>query len=265
VLRLTAGLAVTLILSPLIGFSASPAMDPSEQILNFANTWTRSSAIITVKVWCRPSPNPHATCSEQTFSPRGLLYFSRWPDKLTPVPAFTITALETTLQLSARRSGSGGTRSGPFSRTIEHGNSSPRAGTNGWSLPILMRILEVRWEFYSASYACLPKGGFFKLQTPSNNTLCRQGLCSNPDNMGIVSKLQVLCASPGLAYRLRNPRSSVLDRDSSRHFPRQQLAYIFPVRANNSFNPAVAGYGPAVLQRTTSRLLKLVSPAVFNL
>ncbi len=104
----------------------------------------------------------------------------------------------------------------------------------------------VRWEFYPPATP-VAKGGFSNYN-PVNNTLVVSGYGSNPDNQGIATHYKYFAPRLGLAYRLKE--STVFRAGfgiSYTPFPDNSYAYNFPVRANNSFNPAVAGYGPAVL------------------
>src|SRR6202044_182406 len=103
----------------------------------------------------------------------------------------------------------------------------------------------LRWEFYPPATPAFAGG--FSNYNPSNNTLVIAGVGGNSSNLGMTTRYKYFAPRLGLAYRVTN--STVVRAGfgmSYTPFPDNSYAYNYPVRANNSYQPAGAGYGPAV-------------------
>ncbi|MEO7145820.1 MAG: TonB-dependent receptor [Bryobacteraceae bacterium] len=116
-----------------------------------------------------------------------------------------------------------------------------------WAVtPKLTVDLGVRWEFYPPA---TPRfAGGFSNYDPSTNSLVVAGIGNNPKNLGMATHYKNFAPRVGVAYRLT--ASTVLRGGfgvSYTPFPDNTYAYNFPINQNNTFNPVVAGYGPALL------------------
>src|SRR5262249_41021192 len=102
-----------------------------------------------------------------------------------------------------------------------------------------------RWEFYpppTPSHA----GGFSNYDY-DHNTLVIAGVGNNPSNLGMQTRYKFFAPRLGVAYQVH--RLTVIRSGfgiSFTPFPDNTYAYNFPVRANNSYQPAVNSYFPAV-------------------
>jgi len=233
--------------SPLIGYSASLPWIRSETNIDFANTWTKILGNHTVKFGADLRRVRDALLQEQTFSPRGLYTFSDGQTALNTgagesKTSFTNDFASFLLDVPSQAGRDLATffpnyRAWQFFTFVQ----------DKWVVtPKFSADLGIRWEFYPPATP-VAKGGFSNYD-PTNNTLVVSGYGSNPDNLGITTHYKYFAPRLGLAYRLRE--STVIRAGfgiSYTPFPDNSYAYNFPVRANNSFNPAVATYGPAAL------------------
>ena len=111
--------------------------------------------------------------------------------------------------------------------------------------PKLTLDLGVRWEFYPPA---TPKiAGGFSNYDPSTNTLVLAGVGGNPSNLGLKTRYSYFAPRTGFAFRATD--NTVIRGGfgiSYTPFPDNSYAYNYPVRSNNSYQPAYT-YGPAVL------------------
>jgi hypothetical protein len=242
--------------NPLIGFSASLPWIRSETNIDFANTWTKIIGNHTVKFGADLRRVRDALLQEQTFSPRGLYTFN---DGQTALNCTAVVATQCPKVGSSPTSFTNDFASflldvpGQAGRDLATFFPNYRAwqffafAQDKWVVtPKLSADIGVRWEFYPPATP-VAQGGFSNYN-PENNTLVVTGIGGNPEDMGITTHYKYFAPRLGLAYRLKE--STVLRIGfgiSYTPFPDNSYAYNFPVRANNSFNPAVASYGPAVL------------------
>src|SRR4029077_12518247 len=111
--------------------------------------------------------------------------------------------------------------------------------------PKLSADIGLRWEFYPPATPAA-QGGFSNYN-PNNNTLVVSGIGGNPNDLGIATHYKYFAPRLGLAYRLKE--STVFRAGfgiSYTPFPDNTYAYNFPVRANNSYQPAINSFFPAV-------------------
>jgi outer membrane receptor protein involved in Fe transport len=112
--------------------------------------------------------------------------------------------------------------------------------------PKLTVDLGVRWEYYPPG---APRfSGAFSNYNPSTNSLVLAGVGNNPKDLGMRTSYKNFAPRVGLAYRLTG--STVVRGAfgvSFTPFPDNTYAYNFPVNQNNTFNPVVGGFGPALL------------------
>lgn len=242
--------------NPLIGYSASLPWIRSETNIDFANTWTKILGNHTVKFGADLRRIRDALLQEQTFSPRGLYTFN---DGQTALKCTAVVLPQCPKVGPSPTSFTNDFASFLFDVPGQAGRDLATFFPNyrAWQFfsfvqdkwlvtPKFSADLGVRWEFYPPATPAA-KGGFSNYN-PANNTLVVSGIGGNPDNLGIVTHYKYFAPRLGLAYRLRE--STVFRAGfgiSYTPFPDNSYAYNFPVRANNSFDPAVATYGPAAL------------------
>jgi len=242
--------------NPLIGFSASLPWIRSETNIDFANTWTKILGNHTVKFGVDFRRIRDALLQEQTFSPRGLYTFNdgQTAVKCTAVvlpqcpkigsspTSFTNNFASFLLDVPAQA----GRDLATFFPNYRASQFFAFAQDKWVVTPKLSADIGIRWEFYPPATPAA-QGGFSNYN-PANNTLVVSGIGGNPNDLGITTHYKYFAPRLGLAYRLRE--STVIRAGfgiSYTPFPDNSYAYNFPVRANNSFNPAVASFGPAVL------------------
>jgi Carboxypeptidase regulatory-like domain/TonB dependent receptor len=239
--------------NPLIGFSASLPWIRSETNIDFANTWTKILGNHTVKFGADFRRIRDALLQEQTFSPRGLYTFNDGQTALKTVNP--VTGASTTSSTSFTNDfasflldvpGQAGRDLATFFPNYRASQFFAFAQDKWLVSPKLSADIGVRWEFYPPATPAA-KGGFSNYN-PTNNTLVVSGIGGNPDDMGIATHYKYFAPRVGLAYRLKE--STVFRAGfgiSYTPFPDNSYAYNFPVRANNSFSPAVGTFDPAVL------------------
>jgi hypothetical protein len=107
--------------------------------------------------------------------------------------------------------------------------------------------LGLRWEFYPP--ATPAHSGGFSNYDPVNNNLVLAGLGGNPLNLGMKTHYTYFAPRTGVSYRLK--KDTVVRAGfgiSYAPFPDNTYAYNYPIRANNSYQPAgSSAFTPAVL------------------
>ncbi len=107
----------------------------------------------------------------------------------------------------------------------------------------------MRWDFYPPATPRIAGG--FSNYNPANDTLVLAGLGSNPSNLGMETKYNYFAPRTGFSYRISD--STVVRGGfgiSYIPFTDNTYAYNYPIRANNSYQPAGgSAYTPAVLAR----------------
>jgi hypothetical protein len=233
--------------NPLIGFSASLPWIRSETNIDFANNWIKILGNHTVKFGVDLRRIRDALLQEQTFSPRGLYTFNDGQTALNTGSGASKTSFTNNFaSFLLDVPGQAGRDLATFFPNYRATQFFAFAQDKWLVTPKLSADIGVRWEFYPPATPAA-KGGFSNYN-PANNTLVVSGIGGNPDNLGITTHYKYFVPRLGLAYRLKE--STVFRAGfgiSYTPFPDNSYAYNFPVRANNSFNPAVASYGPAVL------------------
>jgi hypothetical protein len=245
--------------NPLIGYSASLPWIRSETNIDFANTWTKILGNHTVKFGVDLRRVRDALLQEQTFSPRGLYTFNDGQTARNCAAGDVNPGCPSTGAGASKTSFTNDFASflldvpGQAGRDLATFFPNYRATQffafvqDKWMVtPKLSADIGIRWEFYPPATPAA-QGGFSNYN-PNNNTLVVSGIGSNPNDLGIATHYKYFAPRLGLAYRLKE--STVFRAGfgiSYTPFPDNSYAYNFPVRANNSFNPAVASFGPAVL------------------
>ncbi len=105
----------------------------------------------------------------------------------------------------------------------------------------------IRWEFYPPATPRIAGG--FSNYLPTNNTLVLAGLASNPSNLGVQTKYDYFAPRLGASYRVNDGTVVRLGFGMSYiPFTDNTYAYNYPIRANNSYQPAGgSAFTPAVL------------------
>jgi len=259
--------------NPLIGYSASLPWIRSETNIDFANTWTKILGNHTIKFGADLRRVRDALLQEQTFSPRGLYTFS---DGQTAVKCTAVLLPQCPKVGSSPTSFTNDFASFLLDVPSQAGRDLATFFPNyrAWQFfsfvedkwlvtPKLSADIGLRWEFYPPATPAA-QGGFSNYN-PTNNTLVVSGIGGNPNNLGITTHYKYFAPRLGLAYRLKE--STVFRVGfgiSYTPFPDNSYAYNFPVRANNSFNPAVASYGPAVLPNGQTATFETGFPALIQ-
>ena len=229
--------------SPIVGYSPSMPWIRAETNIDVVNNWTKIIGNHTIKFGADLRRIRDDLLQEQTFSPRGLFSFA---DGQTSIPGaktsfandFASFLLDLPNQVG---------RDLPVYFPAYRAWEFFSYVQDRWAVtPKLTIDAGLRWEFYPPATPHFAGG--FSNYDPSNNTLVLAGLGNNPLNLGLQTNYADFAPRLGLAYRLTN--STVIRAGfgiSYTPFPDNNYAYNFPVKQNNSFNPQVAGFGPALL------------------
>src|SRR5215469_13370502 len=233
--------------NPLIGFSASLPWIRSETNIDFANTWTKILGNHTFKFGGDLRRIRDALLQEQTFSPRGIYTFNDGQTALNTGTGQSKTSFTNDFaSFLLDVPGQAGRDLATFFPNYRAWQFFTFVQDKWVATPKFSVDMGLRWEFYPPATPAA-KGGFSNYD-PTTNTLRVSGYGNIPNNLGINTHYKYFAPRLGLAYRLRE--STVFRAGfgiSYTPFPDNSYAYNFPVRANNSFNPAVAGFGPAEL------------------
>jgi hypothetical protein len=233
--------------NPLLGFSASLPWDRAEANIDIADTLTKIVGNHTIKFGGDLRRVRDGLLQEQTYSPRGVYTFSDGQTALNTAGKSSATSyynnFASFLLDVPNQAG----------RDLDTYFPSYRAwqlfafAQDKWTVtPKLTLDLGLRWEYYPS--ATPEHSGGFSNYDPTTNSLHIAGIGDVPKDLGIKSHYKYFAPRFGAAYR-------VSDRTVFRAgfgisytpFPDNNYAYNYPVRANNVYNPAVAAYGPAVL------------------
>ncbi|MGH9663907.1 MAG: TonB-dependent receptor domain-containing protein, partial [Bryobacteraceae bacterium] len=229
--------------SPVVGYSINLPWIRSEANIDVVNSWTKTFGRHTLKWGGDLRRIRDDLLAMITYGPRGTFSFS---DGQTSVPG-------------AKTSFSNDFASFLLDVPNQVGRDLPTyfPAYRAWQLftfaqdkwaatPKLTVDLGVRWEYYPAG---TPRfSGGFSNYDPSTNSLVIAGVGNNPKDLGLRTSFKNFAPRVGLAYRLTG--STVIRSGfgvSYAPFPDNTYAYNFPVNQNNTFNPVVAGYGPALL------------------
>lgn len=229
--------------NPLIGYSASVPWVRAEANIDTVNTWTKIVGNHTFKWGVDLRRVRDDLLQDQTFSPRGVYTFSAnqtaIPGEKTGIGNDLASFL---LDVPSQAGRDLNTYFPAYRQWWFFGY-----GGDKWVVtPKLTLDLGLRWDFYPPA---TPKfDGGFSNYDPATNSLVIAGVGGNPSNLGMKTRYRYFAPRVGLAYRVTD--STVVRAGfgmSYTPFPDNTYAYNYPVRANNAYNPAGAGFGPAVL------------------
>ena len=230
---------------PTIGYSASVPWIRAESNIDFVNNWTDVQGNHTFK-WGVDVRRIHDDLlQDQTFSPRGAYTFNDVQTSDANSPGTTVANNIASFLLD-QPSQVGRDLNTFFPRYRQWWVFS--FVSDKWQATSKLTLdLGVRWDIYPP--ATPKESGGFSNYDPVNNQLVLAGVGGNPSNMGMKTQYQYFAPRTGFAYRIRN--STVIRGGfgiSYTPFPDNTYAYNYPVRANNSYQPAgSSGFTPAVL------------------
>ena len=232
--------------SPLIGYSPSVPWIRAEANIDLVNNWTKILGNHTIKFGADVRRVRDDLLQDQTYSPRGV---------------FTFADLQTS-QSGAKTNIANDVASFLFDQPSQTGrdlNTFFPAYRQWWifafasdkwqATPRLTVDLGLRWEFYPP--ATPRHSGGFSNYDPTTNSLVLAGLGGNPSNLGMKTQYRYFAPRTGLSYRASN--NTVIRGGfgiSYTPFPDNTYAYDYPIRANNSYQPAggnTSSFTPAVL------------------
>ena len=230
--------------SPLIGYSASVPWIRAESNIDLVNNWTKVKGNHTIKWGADLRRVRDDLLQDQTFSPRGAFTFSA---NQTSSTGGSTNAINDIASFLLDQPSQTGRDLNTFFPCYRQWWFFAFAADKWQATPKLTVDLGVRWEFYPPATPRIAGG--FSNYNPLNNTLVLAGLSSNPSNLGLNTDYKYFAPRTGFSYRLSD--DTVLRGGlgiSYTPFTDNTYAYNYPIRANNSYQPAGSSpYTPAVL------------------
>lgn len=229
--------------NPMIGYSASVPWIRGEANIDFVNNWTKVIRNHTVKAGVDLRRVRDDLLQDQTFSPRGAFTFSEAQTsdargKTNIANDIASFLLDVPSQV--------GRDVNTFFPAYRQWWFFAFASDKWQVTPKLTVDLGVRWEFYPPATPKIPGG--FSNYDPVNNNLILAGIGSNPSDMGIQTRYRYFAPRTGFSYRATD--NTVIRGGfgiSYTPYPDNNYAYNYPVRSNNSYQPAGSAFSPAVL------------------
>jgi hypothetical protein len=244
--------------TPLVGYSASLPWDRAEANIDFVNSWTKMFRNHQFKWGVDIRRVRDDLLQDQTFSPRGVIFFSAAQTTL-------VTCANSGPPATGCSTKSNGLANNMASFLLDVPSQEARDvntyfpafrewqvfgyGADNWrASPNLTLNLGLRWEYYAPPTPAFP-GGFSNYDT-NKNELVIAGVGGNPLNMGLQAHYKYFSPRLGVAYRL-TPKTVIRSGFGISYtpFPDNNWAYNFPVRSNNQYvAPSGAdNFGPAKL------------------
>ena len=229
---------------PLIGYSASVPWIRAESNIDMVNNWTKVKGNHTIKWGVDLRRVRDDLLQDQTFSPRGAFTFSANQTSSTGGTTNAVNDIASFLLDQPSQTGRDLNTFFPCYRQWWFF----AFGADKWqATPKLTVDLGIRWEFYPPATPRIAGG--FSNYNPTNNTIVLAGLGSNPSNLGMVTKYDYFAPRTGFSYRVSD--ATVVRGGfgiSYIPFTDNTYAYNYPIRANNSYQPAGgSAFTPAVL------------------
>jgi hypothetical protein len=229
--------------NPLIGYSASVPWIRAESNIDAVNTWTRIIGNHTIKWGVDVRRVRDDLLQDQTFSPRGAFTFNDLQTSTTGAKTNIANFMGSFLLDQPSQTGRDLNTFFPCYRQWWF---FAFAGDKWQATPKLTLDYGLRWEFYPPATPRIDGG--FSNYDPSNNTLVLAGLGGNPSNLGIETQYKYFAPRTGLSYRAHDATVIRMGFGMSYiPFTDNTYAYNFPIRANNSYQPAGSSFTPAVL------------------
>ncbi len=249
----------------LIGYSASEPWIRGESNIDFVNNWTKVIRNHTLKFGVDLRRVRDDLLQDQTFSPRGAFTFSDVQTSsvvcATPgaasCPAATTNIANDVASFLFDLPSQTGRDLNTFFPAYRQWWFFAFASDKWQATSKLTVDLGLRWEFYPPATPRIAGG--FSNYDPVNNNIVLAGLGTNPCNLGMKTQYKYFAPRTGFSYRVTD--QTVVRGGfgiSYTPFPDNTYAYNYPIRANNSYQPAGASpYTPAVLSDG-------VTPATFQ-
>ncbi len=230
--------------NPLMGYSASEPWIRAEANIDFVNNWTKIVRNHTFKFGADLRRVRDDLLQDQTFSPRGAFTFS---DVQTSQAGAKTNIANDIASFLLDQPSQVGRDLNTFFPAYRQWWFFAFAGDKWQATPKMTVDLGLRWEFYPP--ATPARSGGFSNYDPVNNNLVLAGLGGNPSNLGMKTHYTYFAPRTGVSYRLK--KDTVVRAGfgiSYAPFPDNTYAYDYPIRANNSYQPAGgSAFTPAVL------------------
>lgn len=229
--------------NPLIGYSASVPWIRAESNIDVVNTWTRIIGNHTIKWGGDLRRVRDDLLQDQTFSPRGAFTFNDLQTSTTGAKTNIANFMGSFLLDQPSQTGRDLNTFFPCYRQwwfFAYG------GDKWQATPKLTVDYGLRWDFYPPATPRVAGG--FSNYNPVNNTLVLAGLGNNPSNLGMETQYKYFAPRTGLSYRVTEGTVVRVGFGMSYiPFTDNTYAYNYPIRANNSYQPAGSTFTPAVL------------------
>jgi Carboxypeptidase regulatory-like domain len=230
--------------NPIIGYSASLPWIRAESNIDVVNTWTRIVGNHTFKWGIDLRRVRDDLLQDQTFSPRGAFTFN---DLQTSQSGAKTNIANYMASFLLDQPSQTGRDLNTFFPCYRQWWFFAYGGDKWQATPKMTVDYGMRWEFYPPATPRIAGG--FSNYIPTNNTLVQAGLGSNPSNLGMQTQYKYFAPRTGISYRISDATVVRLGFGMSYiPFTDNTYAYNYPVRANNSYQPAGgSAYTPAVL------------------
>ena len=242
--------------SPLFGYSASLPWDRAEANIDIVNTWTKLLHNHSIKFGVDMRRVRDDLLQDQTYSPRGIMYFGTGQTARQNVNA-TTGALSNS-STSVANDVASFLLDVPYQESRDVNTYFPALRQtqifsyigDTWQVNGRLTVsLGLRWEIYKSPTPHFPGG--FSNYDPATNNLMIAGVGNVPMNEGFNTRYNYLSPRFGIAYRLTD--KTVIRAgygQSYTSFPDNTWMYNYPVRSNNSYgqpNGSTDTNGPVVL------------------
>ncbi len=228
--------------NPQFGYSASIPWIRAESNIDFVNNWSKVLKNHAIKFGGDFRRVRDDLLQDQTYSPRGAYTFG---ENQTSIPGASTNVANDVASFLLDVPSVAGRDLNTFFPAYRQ-NWIFGYVTDKWQVNQKLTLdLGVRWEFYPPATPKVSSG--FSNYDFGTNTLQLAGVGNVPANLGLQTRYGYFAPRTGLSYRASE--STVVRMGfgmSYLPFPDNTYAYNYPVRANNSFNPATT-YGPAVI------------------
>lgn len=230
--------------NPLIGYSASVPWIRAESNIDAVNTWTKITGNHTLKWGVDVRRVRDDLLQDQTFSPRGAFTFN---DLQTSTKGAKTNIANFMGSFLLDQPSQTGRDLNTFFPCYRQWWFFAFAGDKWQATPKLTIDYGLRWEFYPPATPRVDGG--FSNYNPANNTLVLAGIGGNPSNLGMETQYKYFAPRTGFSYRAHDATVIRMGFGMSYiPFTDNTYAYNFPIRANNSYQPAGGStFTPAVL------------------
>ncbi|HEY3837515.1 MAG TPA: carboxypeptidase regulatory-like domain-containing protein, partial [Bryobacteraceae bacterium] len=241
--------------SPLFGYSASLPWDRAEANIDAVNTWTKIIRNHSIKWGVDMRRVRDDLLQDQTYSPRGVIYFGTGQTARQNVSA---TGTVSNSSTSIANDMASYLLDVPYQEGRDFSTYFPALRQwqifsyvgDTWQATSRLTIdLGLRWEIYTAPTP--PFAGGFSNYNPATNNLDIAGVGNVPMNEGFNTRFKYFSPRTGIAYRLDD--KTVIRSGFGRSyvsFPDNTWMYNYPIRGNNLYAQPAGSTdtnGPVVL------------------